>query len=183
MFQKSKGFSLGGSRIGNRQSRRPSEGEHVVRIEECAMFVSKQTSQPCFRASFTTLESTVAGDVGGRFSFTRGFVDQYGYDPADIAEFIVLVASKLLPGEDVASSLTSGDEKYLHWIAAEDGEVGHGQPAKGLVMNLTTFERQSKNSDRSKLMYEWSLADEGGQGQGSVPAGWPANMPWPPEAA
>lgn len=168
-------FSLKDVPAGNNMGRYLPSGEYDYAVDiQTVKFFQGQKGET-FIVEFTVVESSnPLVPLGATYSWVKNVnpaADQFGYGRRDVKGWICTVIEAKSPGSDPS---TNWDDGFIAWIAANDDEPQHPQPARGTRMHIHTWEkvkgrtREEKARGETITMCDWRAMDEG-EALGIVP--------------
>lgn len=170
--------SLANARVGNGNGRKLPPGDYVVDVNTARVFNSKHYNNDFFIVEFTIAESSnpAVGIGDGGFSWSRPFEDKYGHGPNDIKGWICTIIEHLQPGSNPGAQW---DDGYVAWVAEEEGQAGHPQPARGLRLHVNVWDKPHRNDpSKSTSIHDWRVMQPG-ESLGLSPAAMAAPMAAP----
>lgn len=168
--------SLANAKVGNNTGRKLPDGEHVIDVQDVRIYASQQYRTDFFIVEFVVVETTSSAvEVGGLYSWSRPFTDQYGHGPNDIKEWICFAVEKAVPGSNPA---TQWDDGFIAWIAPDEPAV---TPVRGMRLHVGVWSKGTK-SGHSIAVHDWQVLEPGAS-RGLAPAQSSApTMPQPTPA-
>lgn len=152
--------SLKTAKVGNANGKNLPAGEHVLEIERVKIVKGfKQRGALFFVVEFGPVIESDTLPVGAKgFSWVKPFEDEYGYGPNDIKGFICSIVESKVPGSNPS---VNWDDNFIAWIAEEDGQVNHPQPARGVRLHCSAWEKPKQKSAGNVTICDWRVIGEG----------------------
>lgn len=200
--------SLNNAPVGSNSGRKLPVGQHVVDIKRNRIHKSRKDGKLYFIVEFDVVESdnpSVA--IGSEYSWSKPFVDEFGYGPAEIKEYVCFCVDALHPGTNAGVNWQDG---FLAFLASEPDQANHPNPGKGLRFGMSVWEESKKTKAGTFTKQRWEpMAKGASMGLEAVapapapapaaertspfelpttpaaaassgpPPGWPANIPYP----